>query len=387
MNTTRRTHRRPVRAVALAAVAGLALAACTTTSSSSPGEPAAEAVTDASRVVVDHWDREVTVRATVERAVVMEWEGLVAKSMLIFGIEDRIVGVDTATKKQTFRNEVIPAVADAVDVGSAWSGVNYEQLAALDPDVVFLEAWVASEENRQLHADEVDKIEALGIPVIVFVSPSNFPEPDISTAWEHIEIVGQVFDEEEAAAALVDRLDQELDVVRERTADIPEEEKADVLLFATVDNIMGEKSIQSYFLTEILNANNIAGPGTFITVAEEQMLSLDPDALIVLGHDGYLDPERIYAGDSVGLNWANLQSMRAITERRVAAIGYDEWRATVETPVGLLKMASVIYPERFADVDVAAAEQAFYQDVYGMTAEEARAAVDAQQYLGELADQ
>ncbi|KGM08825.1 ABC transporter substrate-binding protein, partial [Cellulomonas bogoriensis 69B4 = DSM 16987] len=286
----------------------------------------------------------------------------------------------------SFRSTVIAPLADAVDVGSAWSGVNYEQLAALQPDVVFLEAWVASEENRQMHAHEVDTIEALGIPVIVFVSPSNFEEPDIVTAWEHIEVVGQVFDKEPEAQALVANLEEHLDVVRDRTRDIPESERADVVMFATVDNVMGERSIQSYFLTEILNANNIAGPGTFITVSEEQLLSMDPDVLVVLGHDGYLDPELVYAGQRAGLNWANLQSMRAIEERRVVSVGYDEWRATVETPVGLLKMASVIYPDRFDDIDVDAVEQEFYREVYGLDDDAAATAIDAQRYLGELDD-
>lgn len=383
MNRPRSTTRRTA-AAALACAVALALAACT------GGGPAPAAANDpdaATRVVVDHWDREVVVPRDVDRAAVMEWEGLVAKSMMIFGLADRIVAVDTATKKQTFRNELVPAIEDAVDVGSAWSGVNYEQLAALDVDVVFLEAWVASEENRTMHAQEIEKIEALGIPVIVFVSPSNFEEPDIATAWEHIEIVGEVFDKQDEAAALVERLERELDVVRERTADIPQDQRADVLMFATVDNVMGAKSIQSYFLTEVLHANNVAGPGTFITVSEEQMLAFDPDVLLVLGHDGYLDAERIYVGEHVGLNWANLQGMRAIAGRRVASVGYDEWRATVEAPIGLLKMAKVIYPDRFADVDVAAAERAFYQDVYGLSEQDARTAVDAQHYLGELANQ
>lgn len=377
----------PVSGVAALGVLLLAvLSACgQDPAATAAGGAAAEA--PAERVVVDHWDREVTIPATVERAVVMEWEGLVTKSMQIFGITDKIVGVDTATKKQTFRNAVIPAIADATDIGSAWSGVNYEELAVLDPDVVFLEAWVASEEDQQLHSDEVEKIEALGFPVIVFLSPSNFDEPDISTAWEHIEMVGEVFGHEAEASELVARLESELEVVRERTEDIAEEDRTDVVLFATVDNILGEKSIQSYLLTEIVNANNIAGEGTFITVSEEQLLALDPEALIILGHDGYLDPELVYAGEQVGLNWSNLQQMQALQDERMVSLGYDEWRATIETPIALLKMASVIYPEKFADIDVEARELAFYEDVYGMQPQEAVDAVQAQNFIGELANQ
>jgi iron complex transport system substrate-binding protein len=344
----------------------------------------ADAAAAQTRTVVDHWEREIELPASVDRVVVMEWEGLVAKSMHLFGLDERIVGVDTATARQPFRTHLVPAIEDAVDVGNAWSGINYEELAALEPDVVFLESWQASEENLEMHQVEVEKIEALGIPVIVFVSPSNYEQPDIATAWEHIEIVGQVFGEEQQATDLVAALDQRLDLIRERTAELTEDEKADVVLFATVDNVMGEQSIQSYFLTEIVNANNLAGPGTFITVSEEQLLGLDPDVLVVLGHDGYLDPQRIRDGEQVGLNWANLQELDAVAEGRMVSLGYDEWRATLETPIALLKMATSIYPELFDDIDIVEEELLLYEEIYGLDRAGAQRAVEAQRYTGEL---
>ena len=334
--------------------------------------------------MVDHWGRDIELPGSVDRVVVMEWEGLVAKSMHLFGLDELIVGVDTATARQPFRTHLIPAIADAVNVGNAWSGINYEELAALEPDVVFLESWQASEENLEMHQVEVEKIEDLGIPVIVFVSPSNFEEPNIATAWEHIEIVGQVFGAEEQATELVAALEQRLDLIRERTADLTEEEKADVVLFATIDSIMGEQSIQSYFLTEIVNANNIAGPGTFVTVSEEQLLALDPDVLVVLGHDGYLDLQRIRDGEQVGLNWANLQELDAIADGRMVSLGYDEWRATLETPIALLKMAATIYPELFDDIDVVEEELRFFEEVYDLDRDGAQRAVEAQRFTGEL---
>lgn len=325
--------------------------------------------------VTDQWNRTVEIAEPVERVVIMEWEGLISKSMRLFGIDDLIVGVDNYAARQTFRRHLVPAIGEATDIGSAWSGINYEQLAALNPDVVFLESWEDTEENRAMHVTEVQRIEDLGIPVIVLVSPSNFPEPNLDNAWEYIRIVGDVFRYETEAAALVSAIEQRVQLVRDRTEDIPPEERADVILFATTNYIMGVDSVQSYMLTEIVNANNLAGRGTFIPIAEEQLLSLDPDALIILGHDGWLDPELVFAGEQAGLNWANLQDLRAISERRLVSLGYEEWRATIENAVGLLKMAVTVYPERFQDIDIDQEELRLYQEVYGMSlieAEEAR---------------
>ncbi|WP_416904005.1 ABC transporter substrate-binding protein [Micromonospora echinospora] len=363
----------------LAVALGLTLAACggadSATTSAGPTKTAS---------ITDHWKRTVEVPVDPERVVVLEWEGLITKSMRIFGVEDTLVGVDTATKKMGYRARLVPAIDRAEALGSPWSGVNYERLVGLRPDVVFLEAWVASQENRTLHQEVIDKIESLGIPVVVLLSPSNFDEPDIRTAWEHITVTGEVFGKQAEAAKLVGRLQAGVDRVTARTRDIPEAERTPVAYFATINNVMGTKSIQSYLLTEVVGARNVAGPGTFVTVSEEKLLALDPDAMVVAGHEGYLDPALIHAGRHAGLNWANLAEMRAIRNKRLVALGYDEWRATVETPIALLKMAKLAYPERFADVDVAAEEVAFYREVYGLDEKRAAEAIEAQKYVGDL---
>ncbi|MFI6229725.1 ABC transporter substrate-binding protein [Micromonospora echinospora] len=372
--------RRPRAALAglLAVVLGLALAACGGDGAATPAGPTKTAS------ITDHWKRTVEVPVDPERVVVLEWEGLITKSMRIFGVEDTLVGVDTATKKMGYRARLVPAIDRAEALGSPWSGVNYERLAGLRPDVVFLEAWVASQENRTLHQEVIDKIESLGIPVVVLLSPSNFDEPDIRTAWEHITVTGEVFGKQAEAAKLVGRLQAGIDRVTARTRDIPEAERTPVAYFATINNVMGTKSIQSYLLTEVVGARNVAGPGTFVTVSEEKLLALDPDAMVVAGHEGYLDPALIHAGRHAGLNWANLAEMRAVKNKRLVALGYDEWRATVETPIALLKMAKLAYPERFADVDVAAEEVAFYREVYGLDERRAAEAIEAQKYVGDL---
>ena len=346
----------------------------------------AEENTDSKKMsvkVIDQWDRTVEVAKPVERVVVMEWEGLISKSMRLFGIDERIVGVDDYAAKQTFRRHLVPAIGKATDIGSAWSGINYEQLAALNPDVVFLESWQDTEENRAMHATEVQRIEDLGIPVVVLVSPSNFPKPNLDNAWEHIRIVGDVFGYKKEAKALVSAIEERVQLVRERTKDIPPEERANAILFATAKYVMGINSVQSYMLSEIINANNLAGRGTFIPISEEQLLKLDPDALIVLGHDGWLDPKLIYAGEQAGLNWGNLKDLRAISDRRVVSLGYEEWRATIENAVGLLKMAAAVYPERFQDIDIDKEELRFYQEVYGMSLKEAKEARQRQLWISE----
>ncbi|GGC55245.1 ABC transporter substrate-binding protein [Hoyosella rhizosphaerae] len=334
--------------------------------------------------IVDDFDRSVDVPVDPSRIAVLEWEGLVAKTLAVLNEDDRIVAVDPATKSDPARQVIVPAIADATDVGSPWSGINYEVLASLAPDMMFLEAWVSSDEDRQLHEDAVEQIERLGIPVIVFMSPSNFDNPAMDTAYDVITKVGDVLDRSDATDSIVEGMKSSIDDVVNKIPDLPDDERPTVAIFASIAYLMGEKSIQSELFASMLGARNVAGGGTFVPISEEKLLALDPDVLVVAGHEGYIGLDEVYGGANTGIDWSKVQTLRAISSERVTALGYNEWRATLETPIALLKVASVLYPEAFADVDIAQKELDYYQDIFGLDDASARDAIDGQQFRGEL---
>lgn len=362
-------------------VAGV-LALTSACSASSGTADEGSSATPETVVLTDDFDREVEVPVDPQRVAVIEWEGLVTKTLSILGVDDTVVAVDSATKDDPTRQVIVPAVEDATEVGNAFSGINYESLASLDPEVLFLEAFVASEDNRTMHEEAISTIEELGIPVVVFLSPSNFDEPDMSTAYSVIDMVGTVYDRSADTDAVVSQLKTGIDDVLSR---IPEDGPApSVAIFATVAYLMGEKSIQHRLFADLLGAENVAGGGTFEPISEEQLLAKDPDVLILIGHEGYLSTQQVADGENIGIDWAKAKDLRAIRESRMTALGYDEWRATVETPIALLKVAKTLYPDAFADVDVEERELAFYQDVFGLDEDGAREAVAGQQFSASL---
>lgn len=372
------TRRRFTSAVIASCMTAVLLAGCGSTAiSSSDSGPSAKALT-----VQDQWGRTVSVPATPKRVVVVEWEGLVVKSMGAFGVADRIVATDRPTTQQQFRKTIVPALTNAKDVGTAFSGLDIEQIAALKPDVVFLEAWANDDETRSMHQKIIDKLTAMNLPTIVLLSPSNYAQPSLRSAWEIIEITGKVFGKERQAAALVASVTRRIDEISAR---IPTSgTRPTAIVFATTNYVMGRKSIQSTLLTDVLRATNPVTEGTFVPVSEEKLLALDPHVLLVIGHEGYVSAEEIFAGKNVGLNWAALSNLRAIKEKRLAALGYDEWRATIETPVALMKMAKALYPPQFVDVDTDRYELDYYREVFGLDAEAAKRAVAGQHFRGKL---
>jgi iron complex transport system substrate-binding protein len=334
--------------------------------------------------VIDMTGREIYVKNDIERVVVIEWEGLVSKSMKSLGLADRIVGIDDYAKKNTFRNYVIPEIHDVPDIGSAWSGINYEFLASLNPDIVFLELYVTNESEKELHDEAIAKLESMGIPVAATISPTCLDIPRVEEAWKHIELVGQVFGRQDDASAIIEKLNGKINLIRERTAKIPESERKNIVVFATENYVMGPETVQSYYMTDIINANNLVSDGNFVTISEEQLLTYDPDALIVIGHDGYLDPDIIRNGKICGINWGNVSGFRPIANDNFICLGYEEWRATMELPAALLKIAKLVYPEYFEDIDPDAEELKMYREDYGFDEDQAKKAIEAQRYTALL---
>ncbi|MFV0374686.1 ABC transporter substrate-binding protein, partial [Microbacterium sp.] len=214
------------------------------------------------------------------------------------------------------------------------------------------------------------------------MSPSNFDEPTLDRAWEIVDIVGQVYDRSADTTAVIDRVKDGIAEVTDRVPELSEQDRPEAASFATTNYLMGQHRIQSYMLTDVLGAVNVVeGPGTFIPVAEEQLLDLDPASLVVIGHEGYLSVDQIRAGETVGLNWSSVASLSALESGRIVDLGFDEWRPTIETPIAMLKIASMLYPDQFADIDVAQREREFYQDVYGLDEAGAEQAILDQQWM------
>jgi iron complex transport system substrate-binding protein len=197
--------------------------------------------------------------------------------------------------------------------------------------------------------------------------------------WQEIRILGEIFDKEQDADELIDNLDSKIKLVNGRTKDIPESDKPEVLLFGTPNWVLGKQIIQSYFLENIVHANNVAGEGTWSIISAEQMLALNPDVIIVMAHADYVSLEEVYAGEDTGFNWKLVQEAKAIKEHSVCSLGDPEWRAeSLEGIIGTLRMAKTIYPEKFEDIDPDKEEIKLYKELYGLTDEEVEKAVAAQ---------
>ncbi|HIP16822.1 MAG TPA: ABC transporter substrate-binding protein, partial [Methanothermococcus okinawensis] len=301
--------------------------------------------------VKDMWNREVKFKKDINRVVLLDFTGTYLKIMKIWGIDNKIVGVDSSQKKNEFLKVIYPRIENITDVGSTSKGLNYEAIASTKPDIVIIRAFSTDKEREQRYQKIIDRLNEMGIPVVLLLHPTSYNNPNINTMWQEIEIMGKIFNKEKEAKDLIDYLDGYVQLIRNRTENIPEDKRPKVLLYATPDYMLGAQTIQSYFLEDIVHGKNILESGRWMKTSPEDILKLNPDALIVLGHQGYISPEEIYSGKNICLDWGLLQNVKAIKDRRVGSLGITEWRATIEFPIGLLREAKTLYPDRFADID------------------------------------
>lgn len=363
------------------------------------------------RTVMDARGVEVQIPADIERVVTIS-QGFVESVMFVLGEEDKIVGIyspvgvnnfnftDISGKTHEYRGGMrvvdclCPQFKDLTTIGQS-SGVNYETVAKLHPDLVIMRVGEAAFQTMNEKAEKTIKtIESLGIPIVVLKATTCFDKPDISQISDEIKIIGNVFGKEEKAEKLADYLESRAKLVTDRTKDIPDSEKPKVLIFlpsstpsasATSEKtggtgtIRGISRIESYFIEEIVHAKNAFQETGSPTISAEQLLALDPDVLLLysasMGYGSYHPPEELYTSP----DYKNLQDLSAIKNHRVSALPYQPCPCArrLEYPNDIMVIAKVAYPERFEDIDLGEYLLDHYETVYGVdqtTAEKLRSA-------------
>lgn len=226
--------------------------------------------------------------------------------------------------------------------------VNYELMTSLQPDIIFeAEFWKDRAE---------DMAEKTGAPV--FVSGCDF---EYSTMKNHFVSVGDALSKEKEAEELVSFMDKKINMITSITDNIPEDEKPTVY-FAPRGAKKGfydakegrdfTRTVNTYDALTMAGGINVAeecADGD-VNVAIEQIIAWDPDVILV----ACSDPED--AGLQFIIDSPELQSIKAIKEGKVYNVFYPNCRGrpTDINLINLIYIAKILYPDRFADIDIEA---------------------------------
>ncbi|AKB24097.1 iron ABC transporter, solute-binding protein [Methanosarcina sp. MTP4] len=343
--------------------------------------------------------KEVVIPAEPKRVVTIS-RSLIDTTMYIFGVEDLIVGGSVYDKPlqmgqymwngtdytvNTWIGKILnPGLESVTNVGGfggPYGSPNVETIASLNPDLLILRDLGAQNENTEKF---ISQIEAMGIPVVVLKYPSCYDEPSVETMYEEIRLLGEVFGKEDKAEEIVGTVSSRVEFVRSRTADIPEEEQKRVLYFGAptwakdkggAGYAFGSGSTEVAMMEDIINSRSAYTESGMNMVSAEQILSLDPDKIILCTWSGYHPPRQLYEDSQ----YSTIQDLRALREGEVYSLAATPCKSErLEFPINLMIEAKAVYPERFSDVELEPWIREYFVELYGSNETTTDELMDAQ---------
>ena len=214
--------------------------------------------------IVDSIDRIVTVNKPVERIIALG--NYRTEAVKILGEVDKVVGISKYTKKSP---QYFPELLELPEVGS-WISPDYEQIIALEPDIV-----ITSAKLQRCEACE----EALA-PVGIVVLGFDFYR--INLLRSEIEKLGYVLDAENKAREYIEWREYYENIINDYVDDLSEEEKPKVYMEwgSEPGKSYGEGS-SGDIACEFAGGRNIASELIeYPTVDMEWVLDQNPDVIV-----------------------------------------------------------------------------------------------------------
>ncbi|GAA3595457.1 ABC transporter substrate-binding protein [Agrococcus terreus] len=322
----------PAAALGAVAVAALALTGCGTVVAAEPtGSSAAAQIT-----VTDDQGREVVIDGPVERAVVLN--SYANEFVRAIGAGDTVVGVDRSSLNRLPYLEI----TDDEVIAEGLDQINYEAVAALEPDVVVLP-------RNAVWQEAAEQLEGFGIPVVV------------ATAWDYavfddtVDLLGEVFGAEQEADGFQAFADEIQEVVAERVEGL---DTVPVYWETAEPYLTVLPGSGFHAIIEAAGGENVfaeAGGGDVqqeITVDPAEVVTRDP-AVIVHEYEPAATPTEASAFEATRdeltsrPGWSAIQAVE--DDQVYVANGWAT--SAIAKSIGALYLATWLHPEAFEDVD------------------------------------
>ena len=301
------------------------------------------------RTVIDVWGREVQIPVNVETIVTL---GPGATRIATYlNVLDMIIGAETQTANLNVLMDFSPVVNERFRTlpivgrggGSGENNAAVEELILVSPDVI-LAAFTPEA------ADELQAQSNIPVVAVRYISTGLANE----TFFAATRVFGEVVGVQERAEEVLTRIEAFREDLNRRTSHIPDSEKLRVysgaITFAGQRGFGGTYS--NFGPLAVINAYNVADtalePG-FYEVDFEQIVAWDPDVI-------FLDPGNMsLVNAEYRTNPAFFRSLRAVQQGRVYTLPAFNFSATNVTYalMNAYFAGTVLFPEQFADVDIA----------------------------------
>lgn len=325
----------------------------------------------ASITVTDHNGDKVTLPKKVEKVAVCDIFPLPSVISVFFDSADKLVGIaptSMSAAKNSLLSELYPEILNAKTDFMNGSDVNTEELAKLEPDVVFFSA-----NNKELG----ETLRNAGFNA-VGISANKWEYNAIETLNQWIKLLSEIFPDNNKYSKVEKYSNEVYDMVQQKTKDLTDEQRERVFfLFQYSDsNIMtsGQKFFGQWWADAIgaVNVANELEKDNSVAVNLEQIYKWNPQTIFITNFNT-AKPDDLYNNTVGSYDWS---SVKAVADKKVYKMPlgmYRSYTPGVDTPITLLWLAKTTYPELFADIDVTAKTVEYYKNVFGieLTSEQA----------------
>lgn len=304
--------------------------------------------------ITDMLGRSVIVPAEINKTFALAGSSTVILYMLA---PDKMLGWDSRNETQ---NQYVPAKYQNLPVLGGGKNANYESILAQNPDVVF-----TGHSDTSTINNVQDKFG--GIPVVDVEGDNN-----LTNIVPAIQFMGQTLGEEEQSTKLVNFYNKVLNQVNSTVATIPDSEKKTVYYAKGDDGLttFAPGSPQTELITICGGKNVVESPAQSggMGVSIELVLQWNPDVIITGDSVFY---QNVYSNPL----W---QNVNAVKNKQVYLVpqspfSWFENPPSANTIIGIAWTAKVLYPDKFADMNLKNLTEEFYSDFYhyNLTDEEA----------------
>ena len=325
-----------------------------------------EADPNGTHTVTDTIGQEIELPNTIDRIVIISTMPLASVFCMVEGSGEKLVGLTPESKNAamtSFLSRIAPEVADVSSDFASGDAVNVEEVATLEPDVVFYNT------NNEGDCEAVKQLTELGIPCVGFsTSIDDCNTIETFNAWATL--IGEVLQKQVRAQEIVQYGRDVEAMVSERVGTVPEEERKSALILAnyTSSAIVAAGSTFGRFWLSAIGADNVALEiETAISpVSLEQIYTWDPDVIFLNSFSAFTADDILNSTAVEGQDWSGLTAVQNGDVYKMPLGVYYWFPPCSDSPLALQWMAKTLYPELFEDLDMDAEIVSYYKNFYGI---------------------
>lgn len=300
------------------------------------------------RTVTDMVGRAVTVPPEARRLVTTFKPASLCVTAM--GLQDRLVGIDTDSKRDPLQLAVAPAVAQLPAVGQKSTGLNFEAILSVDPDLVIL---FAQKDGIAI----ADRLGQHGVAAIVIL-----PEK-MQSLYNTLELIAAAAGAPQKAAHAVAACRRMVQLVNQRVGHLAADRRKRVYfssprgIFSTATGDLLQDEMMT--LSGAVNVGH-ALSGYFREISPEQFIAWNPDIVLMSGHNHHHNHDLLRQPQFAGV--AAVHTGRIYTfPSNIAPWDFP----SPLSALGILWLADMCYPDQFTDIDLAAEINRFHTALFG----------------------